>query len=165
MTTMRDVAVRAGVSTKTVSRVFNDDPHVLPGTRASVEQAMRELNYVPNVLATTFRAGRTSVIGVDVPDIAVIPCDEPHVFEAFATTQMPEGGYPGQGEANTAATDFCAREFRSFIGVDYDTSVLELLYFHPVEESWNTEGDRRILCFVAEQDETPVTGTLRDAGR
>lgn len=69
MTTMRDVAARAGVSTKTVSRVFNDDPHVLPGTRAEVEKAMRELNYVPNVLATTFRAGRTSVIGVAVPDI------------------------------------------------------------------------------------------------
>src|SRR3546814_21140648 len=30
---------------------------------------MRELNYVPNVLATTFRAGRSSVIGVAVPDI------------------------------------------------------------------------------------------------
>lgn len=69
MTTMRDVAAHAGVSTKTVSRVFNDDPHVLPHTRALVEQAMRELNYVPNVLATTFRAGRTSVIGVAVPDI------------------------------------------------------------------------------------------------
>ncbi|WP_244632651.1 LacI family DNA-binding transcriptional regulator [Microbacterium sp. Se63.02b] len=66
---MRDVAAHAGVSTKTVSRVFNDDPHVLPHTRALVEQAMRELNYVPNVLATTFRAGRTSVIGVAVPDI------------------------------------------------------------------------------------------------
>lgn len=69
MTTMRDVAAHAGVSTKTVSRVFNDDPHVLPQTRALVERAMRELNYVPNVLATTFRAGRTSVIGVAVPDI------------------------------------------------------------------------------------------------
>ncbi|MRX44021.1 LacI family DNA-binding transcriptional regulator [Agromyces kandeliae] len=66
---MRDVAARAGVSTKTVSRVFNDDPHVLPATRALVEQAMRDLNYVPNVLATTFRAGRASVIGVAVPDI------------------------------------------------------------------------------------------------
>lgn len=69
MTTMRDVAARAGVSTKTVSRVFNDDPHVLPETRAQVEQAMSDLNYVPNVLATTFRAGRASVIGVAVPDI------------------------------------------------------------------------------------------------
>ena len=69
MTTMRDVALRAGVSTKTVSRVFNDDPHVLPDTRALVEAAMHDLNYVPNALATTFRAGRASVIGVAVPDV------------------------------------------------------------------------------------------------
>lgn len=66
---MREVASRAGVSVKTVSRVFNDDPHVLPETRERVQRAIRELNYVPNVLATTFRAGRSSVIGVAVPDI------------------------------------------------------------------------------------------------
>lgn len=69
MATMRDVAKHAGVSAKTVSRVFNDDPHVLPETRALVERVMRELNYVPNVLATTFRSGKTSAIGVAVPDI------------------------------------------------------------------------------------------------
>ncbi|MBU2670304.1 LacI family transcriptional regulator [Actinoplanes bogorensis] len=66
---MRDVAARAGVSAKTVSRVFNDDPHVLPETRAHVEQIMRELNYVPNILATTFRSGKSSAIGIAVPDI------------------------------------------------------------------------------------------------
>jgi LacI family transcriptional regulator len=69
MATMQDVAHRAGVSPKTVSRVFNADPHVLPATRSKVEDAMRELNYVPNVLARTFRAGRSSSIGVAVPDV------------------------------------------------------------------------------------------------
>ena len=34
MTTMREVAAAAGVSAKTVSRVFNEDPHVTPETRA-----------------------------------------------------------------------------------------------------------------------------------
>jgi LacI family transcriptional regulator len=68
MATMRDVAARAGVSAKTVSRVFNGDPHVLPETRSHVEQIMRELNYVPNILATTFRSGQPSGIGVAVPD-------------------------------------------------------------------------------------------------
>ncbi|SNR22912.1 LacI family DNA-binding transcriptional regulator [Blastococcus mobilis] len=70
MTTMRDVAVLAKVSAKTVSRVFNDDPHVLPETRARVADAMRELGYVPNSLARTFRTGRSPVLGVAVPDIA-----------------------------------------------------------------------------------------------
>jgi LacI family transcriptional regulator len=69
MSTMRQVAAAAGVSQKTVSRVFNDDPHVLPETRARVHAAMRELDYTPNSLATTFRAGRAPVIGVAVPDV------------------------------------------------------------------------------------------------
>lgn len=69
MTTMREVAAQAGVSVKTVSRVFNGDAHVLPDTRDKVEAVMRKLNYVPNVLATTFRSGRASVIGVAVPDV------------------------------------------------------------------------------------------------
>ncbi|OLM28574.1 LacI-family protein transcriptional regulator [Pseudonocardia sp. Ae717_Ps2] len=69
MTTMRDVAARARVSAKTVSRVFNGEVHVLPETRARVEAAMRELDYVPNSVATTFRNGRAPVIGVVVPDL------------------------------------------------------------------------------------------------
>ena len=69
MATMRDVAARAHVSAKTVSRVFND-PHVSPETKQRVEQALRELNYVPNSIATTFRTGRAPVIGVAVPEIA-----------------------------------------------------------------------------------------------
>ena len=70
MATMRDVALKAGVSVKTVSRVFNEDPHVLPETRARVEQALASLNYTPNMLARTFRDGRSPVIGVAVPGIA-----------------------------------------------------------------------------------------------
>lgn len=66
---MQDVAARAGVSSKTVSRVFNDDQHVTDETRARVRDAMKELNYVPNMLARTFRAGRASVVGIAVPDI------------------------------------------------------------------------------------------------
>ncbi|MDQ1579757.1 MAG: LacI family transcriptional regulator [Microbacteriaceae bacterium] len=69
VTTMQDVAEQAGVSSKTVSRVFNDDPHVTEETRIRVRAAMKELNYVPNMLARTFRAGRASVIGIAVPDI------------------------------------------------------------------------------------------------
>jgi LacI family transcriptional regulator len=70
VTTMQDVATRAGVSAKTVSRVFNDDPHVTDDTRERVQSAMRELKYVPNMLARTFREGKSAVIGIAVPDVA-----------------------------------------------------------------------------------------------
>lgn len=70
MTTMQDVAALAKVSAKTVSRVYNDDPHVDPETRARVQSAIQTLNYVPNTMARSFRAGRAAAVGVAVPDIA-----------------------------------------------------------------------------------------------
>ena len=69
MTTMRDVARVAGVSAKTVSRVFNEDPHVSPETRDRVRWAMARLDYVPNLLARSFRAGADAAIGLAFPDI------------------------------------------------------------------------------------------------
>jgi LacI family transcriptional regulator len=70
MTTMRDVARVAGVSAKTVSRVFNDDPHVTEETRERVRWAMQKLHYVPNLLARSFRAGSDTTVGLAIPDIA-----------------------------------------------------------------------------------------------
>lgn len=70
MSTMREVAERAGVSAKTVSRVMNDDRYVSADVRRRVEQAIADLKYVPNLLARTFRSGRDAAIGVAIPDIA-----------------------------------------------------------------------------------------------
>jgi LacI family transcriptional regulator len=70
MATMRQVAQRAGVSAKTVSRVMNRDRYVSDDVRRRVEQAVDELQYVPNLLARTFRYGRDAAIGVAVPDIS-----------------------------------------------------------------------------------------------
>lgn len=66
---MREVAAVAGVGVKTVSRVFNQDPHVSAETRARVEAALRQCNYVPNALPTSLRTGRIRVIGIAVPDL------------------------------------------------------------------------------------------------
>jgi len=67
---MRQVAERAGVSAKTVSRVMNNDRYVSADVRQRVERAIEELQYVPNLLARTFRSGRHPAIGVAVPDIS-----------------------------------------------------------------------------------------------
>ncbi|HET7668256.1 MAG TPA: LacI family DNA-binding transcriptional regulator [Mycobacterium sp.] len=70
MATMRDVADRAGVSAKTVSRVVNNDRYVSADVRERVERAIEELQYVPNMLAVTFRSGRDAAIGIAVPGVA-----------------------------------------------------------------------------------------------
>ncbi|MFT4044731.1 MAG: LacI family DNA-binding transcriptional regulator [Gordonia sp. (in: high G+C Gram-positive bacteria)] len=67
---MQDVARLAKVSAKTVSRVYNNDPHVDPETRARVEEALKAVNYVPNTMARSFRSGHAAAVGLVVPDIA-----------------------------------------------------------------------------------------------
>ncbi len=59
-----DVATRAGVSQKTVSRVMNGEPHVKDEVRRRVLQAAQELGYRRNNAARALNSGRTNRIGV-----------------------------------------------------------------------------------------------------
>lgn len=62
--TIIDVARAAGVSTKTVSRVLNGEPHVTPELQERVHTAVAQLNYQPNVLAQGLVRRRSYLIGL-----------------------------------------------------------------------------------------------------
>lgn len=62
--TITDVADAAGVSIKTVSRVFNDEPNVRPLTRERVLEAAQKLDYHPNVAARSLAGRRSYLIGL-----------------------------------------------------------------------------------------------------
>jgi LacI family transcriptional regulator len=64
--TIYDVAARAGVSIKTVSRVMNKEPNVRPAMRDRVLQAAGELGYSPNLSARSLAGSRSFVIAVFV---------------------------------------------------------------------------------------------------
>ena len=66
---LRDVALAAGTSTKTASRVVNGDARVSESTRTRVEQAVKELGYQVDVTARSLRRGVDDTIGVVVPTI------------------------------------------------------------------------------------------------
>ncbi|MEU3342223.1 LacI family DNA-binding transcriptional regulator [Streptomyces sp. NPDC006668] len=65
--TLRDVALLAGVSSRTVSNVVNGYAPVSEATRNRVQRAVDELGYRPNVLARNLAAGRSGQIAVVVP--------------------------------------------------------------------------------------------------
>ena len=65
-----DVADAAGVSLRTASRVLNDDHRVAAGTRTRVLDAMRSLNFQPDAVARSLRAGTDVSIGFVVESIA-----------------------------------------------------------------------------------------------
>ena len=68
--TMRDVAVRAGVSVATVSHVLNQTRFVTESTRQKVLEVIDELGYRPDTIARSFKTGKKNIIGIIVPDIA-----------------------------------------------------------------------------------------------
>ncbi len=61
---IRDVAARAGVAVKTVSRVLNGHPYVSVDTRAKVEEAMRALDFRPSVAARILSGAKSNQIAL-----------------------------------------------------------------------------------------------------
>jgi LacI family transcriptional regulator len=69
VTTIYDVARRAGVSPATVSRVVNGHANVDSALAERVRAAMRELDYRPNAVARNLRRSRTSLWAVIISDV------------------------------------------------------------------------------------------------
>ncbi|MEU1650505.1 LacI family DNA-binding transcriptional regulator [Streptomyces pristinaespiralis] len=67
---MKDVAARAGVGLKTVSRVVNGEPGVTPDTERRVQEAIESLGFRRNDSARVLRKGRTASIGLVLEDLA-----------------------------------------------------------------------------------------------
>jgi LacI family transcriptional regulator len=68
---MTDVAVAAGVSLKTVSRVVNSEPGVRPETAALVNEAIERLGFRRNYIARALRRGqRSHTLGLVIEDVS-----------------------------------------------------------------------------------------------
>ncbi|WP_369345409.1 LacI family DNA-binding transcriptional regulator [Demequina oxidasica] len=66
---LKDVAVRAGVSSGTVSNVLNRPDRVKAATVERVNRAIADLGYVPNAAARQLRAGQSTSLGLIVLDV------------------------------------------------------------------------------------------------
>lgn len=69
MMSIQEVAKQAGVSSATVSRVFNLPDKVTEATRQRVERIAKALGYLPNASARTLRTQRSRVLGVVLPTL------------------------------------------------------------------------------------------------
>ncbi len=68
MVSIKDVAVEAGVSVGTVSKVLHN-MYVRPDNRKKVEEAISRLNYHVNTYAQGLRASQTFTVAIIVPDL------------------------------------------------------------------------------------------------
>ncbi|STZ77020.1 LacI family DNA-binding transcriptional regulator [Bergeriella denitrificans] len=114
MATIYDVAARAGVSPKTVSRVLNGDAPVSERTRAKVEQAIAALGYIPSSAARGMRSNRSGLVGLitgaisrtgehfrvhGLPDMFLIKGVQQKIREAGKTLMIADAGSRGDGLA------------------------------------------------------------------
>ncbi|CNE52093.1 MULTISPECIES: LacI family DNA-binding transcriptional regulator [Yersinia] len=88
--TLDDVARQAGVSYQTVSRVLNQAVHVSPKTRCKVEQAMTDLNYVPNRVAQQLAGKHSLTLGLATTDLSL---HAPSQIAAAIKSRARELGY------------------------------------------------------------------------
>lgn len=98
MATIKDVAARAGVSEKTVSRVMKNYQHISADTRSKVEKAMLALSYAPMSFERNVRFGDTRGIGMLFGD--------------------PSSGY--QSRLNHALLDACEKADRYLATAVFD---------------------------------------------
>lgn len=69
MTTIKDVAKKAGVSVATVSRFLNDSGYVSVEAAKAVTAAVKELKYELNPIARSLNTKKSNLIGLILPDI------------------------------------------------------------------------------------------------
>ena len=79
--------------------------------------------------------------------VEVVPCRKGHAHEVYAVFDLPAGPFPGDRMSQGAADRRCVREFRSYVGISYDSSDLDLSYLYPdTAELWNE--DRSVVCML-----------------
>lgn len=110
MTTIHDVANKAGVSISTVSRVVNSNRPVRPDIRERVLQAIEELGYRPNYLARGLRRRNSSVIGLIIPDNS-------NPFYAEVARAIEDAGFAAGYSVILCNTDLSSEMQQAYIDV------------------------------------------------
>lgn len=67
---IEDVAARAGVSTATISRYYNNPAIVAPRTAERIRAAVERTGYVPNAIAGGLASNRSRLVAILVPEVA-----------------------------------------------------------------------------------------------
>ena len=116
---------------------------------------------MPDVSETDF--------GLEVSDVELVNCDQPHEFEVFAVIQLPDSSWNGYDYVSQQAEIGCVNKFEAFVGIKYDYSTLWVYPLFPTEFTWNETDDREVTCTIIEESNTgeiiKVTGSAKGSRR
>jgi hypothetical protein len=99
-----------------------------------------------------------------VTDVDAKPCAESHKYELYHVAVMGEGEYPSDDQLSAFAEQECVGTFTGYVGMTYETSALDVVYFTPSSDAWD-DGDRSVQCAAYDPGNPAAVGTLQGAAR
>jgi hypothetical protein len=96
----------------------------------------------------------------EVSSLPGVPCTDNHDNEAFAVIDLTLESYPGSEAMADIAYDSCMQRFEAFVGLDYESSTLDIYTMFPTNLSWN-QNDREVVCAVYDMDHSKLSGSVQ----
>lgn len=90
--------------------------------------------------------------------VTLLPCDEPHEGEVYATFELSGDDYPGAEQIERFALGGCQREAVAALPPD-DETLYDLVYLAPSEQTWE-QGDRTVSCVLSDPTGKPLVGSV-----
>ncbi|HEY3546304.1 MAG TPA: septum formation family protein [Propionicimonas sp.] len=98
--------------------------------------------------------------GDSAQKLPLMPCDQAHFWEAYASSKLDGTDFPGNSQVNDLSDKACGAAFTGFVGIAVDDSKYEVTYLAPTKESWTQAQDREVVCLVGSSSGN-VTGSLK----
>lgn len=100
----------------------------------------------------------------EVKSVPGVPCSGPHDNEVFALVNVSRSTFPGVEELQRIASELCVERFEAFVGRDYPSSALDVVWLVPTELSWREGSDREVVCAVHHVDSRKLVGSMKGSG-
>ena len=98
----------------------------------------------------------------DYTNIYPIPCESMHDNEVISTFELTIDEYPGNEELDKISRDECLNRFESYIGLDYDSSIIALFPLQPNSIAW-AQGERKVSCIGYNMDLEKLESSLKNS--
>jgi len=141
MSSIKDVAKAAGVSTATVSRVLANNAPVRPETRERVMQTIEALGCRPNLIARSLRVQKSAKIGLVVSDIR-------NPFFTAIGRAVEDAAYEQGYSVLMCNTDENPEKEKMYLNILHDENVAGVIFSPTHKFSSSTENFKTKIPFV-----------------
>jgi len=118
-----------------------------------------------NVAAKDIQVGAcfTDTNGDTVTTIKTVDCSQTHDSEVFLNQAVTSSTYPTDDEWTAFAQEYCVPAFATYVGIDFNSSSLDLRYMVPDSTSWG-QGDKTLTCYATDPN-GGLTSSVKGSGK